>query len=149
LVSTSAARTTSTATTTTDAPSVTSTASVSDSSSLVLSLSKPLGSTLESVMAHPETDEEVSPRGLKRSPGMIMSSDLFSGAKIHKVEPPVSKATTTTPTTTTTTRTDVVPAVDTFNSELPNTFDELKSSYKWLREISEEKPAEDIPSCRA
>ncbi|KAK5974719.1 hypothetical protein GCK32_001252 [Trichostrongylus colubriformis] len=122
-----------TTSTTSECATTTSTATP-DSSSMMLSLSKPLGSTLESVMAHPEPDDDTSPRGLKRSPGMIISSDVFSGAKIHRVEPPVSTATTS---TTTTTRTEV-PAVDSFTSELPNTFDELKSSYKWLREISED-----------
>ncbi|ETN69913.1 C2 domain protein, partial [Necator americanus] len=99
-----------------------------DAEPLRLPLSRPLGSTLESVIANPETDGDSSPRGLKRSPGMMITSDVFSGAKIHKVQPSDSK---------TTPRTEI-PAVDAFSSELPNTFDELKSSYKWLREISED-----------
>ncbi|VDO58787.1 unnamed protein product [Haemonchus placei] len=136
-VSTSAGVTTSTPTTTTADEIATTSTATSDSSLTAFSLSRPLGSTLESVMAHPETmDHDISPRGLKRSPGMIITSDVFGGAKIHKVEPTESKTATTATTTTATTRTEV-PAVDTFNSELPNTFDELKSSYKWLREISE------------
>ncbi|VDL70617.1 unnamed protein product [Nippostrongylus brasiliensis] len=121
--------TTTTATATSAGDPEASTAS-SEASPLLLPLSKPLGSTLESVMAHPETDGESSPRGLKRSPGMMIPSDVFSGAKIHKVEPIVAK-------TTAAAVRNEVPAVDALSSELPNTFDELKSSYKWLREISE------------
>lgn len=71
---------------------------------------------------------------------MMIPSQVFSGAKIHKVEPTAS---TTAATTTTATRSDV-PAADSLASELPNTFDELKSSYKWLREISEVRGAEEI-----
>ncbi|VDM82745.1 unnamed protein product [Strongylus vulgaris] len=71
---------------------VASATTTSDSGPTLLPLSHALGSTLESVVANPETDDDSSLRGLKRSPGMMIPSDVFSGAKVHQVQPPESKS---------------------------------------------------------
>uniref|UniRef100_A0A1I7WN09 Protein kinase domain-containing protein n=1 Tax=Heterorhabditis bacteriophora TaxID=37862 RepID=A0A1I7WN09_HETBA len=93
----------------------------SPSPSFLLPLSATLGSTLGSLQPKLEDGGDISPRGLRRSPGMMIPTDVFGVPQVHTVFP-------TKPIDTTSTLSSTEP---------PNTFDELTSCYKWLKEITE------------